>query len=139
MTDYDFSPKGRARRAKARHHWLRRLRKGNIISACYDGKGGRAVCAVVVKQKKGVVIAEFRRWAGEGTARVRFVHGGGWDAGGETMPLFGVSRQGDWYAIWPADVCPPQKNGPSEVFVKAVKSDPAAVLKEVMASGKVNQ
>jgi hypothetical protein len=78
-----------------------------VVSAHYDGKGGRAVDAQVIKARKGVVIAEFVRWAGEGRARVRFVDGGGWDAGGECMPavlgLLGcrARRRGDWYGLGP--------------------------------------
>ena len=121
-----------ARRARAQRHWLRRLRKGDVVSACYDGKGGRAMRAVVVKQRKGVVIAEFPRWAGEGVARVRFVDGGGWDAGGETMPLFGVSRAGDWYRLASATDCPPRERSPSELLVRAIKADPAAALASVL-------
>lgn len=128
----DFK-KDHQRRAKAQRHWLRRLRKGDVVSACYDGKSGRAVRAVVVKQRKGVVIAEFPRWAGQGVARVRFVNGGGWDAGGETMPLFGVSRRGDWYRLASAANCPPRAGGPSELFVRAVKTDPAATLASVLS------
>lgn len=94
-TDYD---RGRRKQAKKRRHWLRRLRKGDVVSACYDGKGGRAVRAVVIKQRKGVVVAEFQRGADEGIARVRFVDGGGWDRGG-WMPL---ASGGAWYRIWPA-------------------------------------
>ena len=130
-------PKDRARRQKVRRRWLRQLRRGDVISACYDGKGGRAVRAIVIKQRKGVVIAEFQRWAGEGITRVRFVDGGGWDADGETMPMFGVSRLGDWYAIWSIDDCPPREDGAAEKFVSAVKVSPAAALAAVLCNSMV--
>ena len=72
-----------------------------MISACYDGKRGRAVDVRVIKSRKGVVIAEFPRWTGEGVARVRFVNGRGWDNGGVSMRAIGVSRRGDFYRIIP--------------------------------------
>lgn len=82
-------------------HWCSTLKKGQLISACYDGKRGRAVDARVIKSRKGVVIAEFTRWAGEGVARVRFVDGRGWDNGGTAMRVMGVSHRGDFYQIIP--------------------------------------
>lgn len=82
-------------------NWCRTLKKGQLISACYDGKRGRAVDARVIKSRKGVVIAEFPRWAGEGVARVRFVDGRGWDNGGTAMRVMGVSHRGDFYRIIP--------------------------------------
>lgn len=89
-------------------HWLRTLRRGQAVSACYDGKGGRAVRGTVVKACKGWAIVEFPRWAGEGTARVRFVDGAGWDRDGENMrAIMGVDR-GDFYRIVPPEQCPPR-------------------------------
>ena len=67
-----------------------------MISACYDGKRGRAVDVRVIKSRKGVVIAEFPRWTGEGVARVRFVDGRGWDRG-----VLGLWGRGDFYRIIP--------------------------------------
>lgn len=92
-------------------HWLRTLRCGQEVSACYDGKGGRAVRGTVVKARKGWAVVEFPRWAGEGTARVRFVDGAGWDRGGESMRAFGVGRdRGDFYRIVPTEQCPPRED-----------------------------
>ena len=121
------------RRKREQRHWLRSLRKGDVVSACYDGKGGRAVRAVVIKQKNGVVLAEFPRWAGEGVARVRFVDGGGWDQGGETMPLLGVSQRGDWYAIYRADSCPPRGETASTAVVRTLMDAVCAELEEVQS------
>jgi hypothetical protein len=82
-------------------HWCRNLKKGQLISACYDGKRGRAVDARVIKSRKGVVIAEFVRWGRNSLTRVRFVDGGGWDIDGDYMPAIGVSNRGDYYQIIP--------------------------------------
>ncbi len=82
-------------------HWFRTLRKGQVVSACYDGKRGRAVDARVVKSRKGVVVAEFVRWGRKSLTRVRFVEGGGWDTDGDYMPTLGVSRRGDYYQLAP--------------------------------------
>ncbi len=90
-------------------HWLRTLRRGQEVSACYDGKGGRAVRGTVVKARKGWAIVEFPRWAGEGTARVRFVDGAGWDQGGENMGILGI-QGGDFYRIVPIEQCPPRED-----------------------------
>lgn len=82
-------------------NWCRTLKKGRLISACYDGKRGRAVDARVIKSRKGVVIAEFPRWGRNSLTRVRFVDGGGWDIDGDYMPAIGVSNRGDYYQIVP--------------------------------------
>ncbi len=92
-------------------HWLRTLRRGQEVSACYDGKGGRAVRGIVVRARKGWAVVEFPRWAGEGTARVRFVDGAGWDRGGESMRAIGVGGvRGDFYRIVSIEQCPPRED-----------------------------
>jgi hypothetical protein len=84
---------------RTRQHWLRSLRCGDLAAALYDGKSGRAQRATVIRQRKGVVVAVFKRWAEEGEARVRFVDAGGWDAGG-WMPFHPDKA---WYRLAPAD------------------------------------
>lgn len=103
-------------------HWLRTLRRGQAVSACYDGKGGRAVRGTVVKARKGWAIVEFPRWAGEGTARVRFVDGAGWDQGGENMGILGI-QGGDFYRIVPIEQCPPREDeSASSSVVRALRA-----------------
>lgn len=61
--------------------WLRSLKVGDVVAACYDGKSSRKCRGVVVKRLgKGVVFVSFRQWASNDTAPkvVKFKHGVGW-------------------------------------------------------------
>jgi hypothetical protein len=98
------------------NHWLRTLKKGVKVSACYDGKYGRAVEATVVKNRKGVIVCNFTRWVGEGTTRVRFVEGVGYDIGGELMNALGVCDKGDYYRIRSIKECPPKAKSGAQVL-----------------------
>ena len=69
------------RRRKDYKLWLRSLNVGDVVAACYDGKGSRKCRGVVVKRLgKGVVYVSFRQWASDDTAPkvVKFKRGAGW-------------------------------------------------------------
>lgn len=81
-----------------------------------------AVRGTVVKARNGWAIVEFPRWAGEGTARVRFVDGAGWDQGGENMGILGI-QGGDFYRIVPIEQCPPREDeSASASVVRALRA-----------------
>lgn len=72
--------KGKYRKNERKYMpWLKSLKVGDVVGACYDGKISRKCRGVVVRKlNKGVLFVHFMAWAGDEEIVVKFKRGSGW-------------------------------------------------------------